>query len=277
MKICVAIPYFNNIKTIYRCIDSVFANEYKPDELIIVDDGSDIKPNLRNYKSIKLFVHEKNLGLAEARNTALKNTRADLIFFFDSDVVVEKGYIKKGVELFRMKNIHGVGGRAVETVITEADRWRSLFLKQEFGDKPIDGIWMLNGLCSAYKTEILKRMGGFDSFFKTNGEDVDIGLRLGQKGFSLFYEPDLIVDHLRIDNPETLCITLYRHIFYASIAMKRNGVNRTKFYNSFRKKIVSYFKYALLNKDLALFLISVEASCQIFKAIRDSSMQSPVS
>ena len=276
MKICVAVPYFNNIRTIYGCLDSILAGEEIPDELLLINDGSEVKPDLKNYKKVKLITHKKNLGLAAARNSALNNTTSEVIFYFDADVLVDKSYLKRAVELFKTDKCDGIGGRAVENVITEADRWRALFLKQDFGEKPVRNIWMLNGLCSAYRVSALKKVGGFDPFFRTNGEDVDAGLRLGKAGYTLYYEPSLTVKHLRLDNPLKLSNAVYNHIYYAAEALKRNGVNRKNFYLSFSKKICSYFKYALSRRDFIIFLISIEAANSIFRAIRKSSYKTQV-
>jgi glycosyltransferase involved in cell wall biosynthesis len=96
------IPAYNCEKTIKESVDSIINDNYENgDEIIIVDDKStDDTLNIINdlslkNQSIKIVKHEKNLGGASARNTAVKNSNNNLIFCLDSDNILEKKSIYK--------------------------------------------------------------------------------------------------------------------------------------------------------------------------------------
>jgi glycosyltransferase involved in cell wall biosynthesis len=96
------IPAFNCAETIKESINSILDGNFdKGDEIIIVDDKStdntlDILNKISsNNSGIKIIKHEINLGGASARNTAVKNTKNDLIFCLDSDNILKKGSINK--------------------------------------------------------------------------------------------------------------------------------------------------------------------------------------
>ncbi len=89
MEISVLIPAYNREDTICRAIKSVTNQTFTDFELIIVDDGSQdgtieavsTIPDPR----IKVIRHPKNLGEAEARNTAVKSASGRYIAFLDLD------------------------------------------------------------------------------------------------------------------------------------------------------------------------------------------------
>jgi len=93
-KISIGFPVFNVEKYVYESLASILDQNFDDFEVIVVDDCGtdrsmeiiqklkDVHPKGNNVRIIK---HEKNAGLAEARNTAIKNARSKYIYFVDSD------------------------------------------------------------------------------------------------------------------------------------------------------------------------------------------------
>jgi len=87
MKISVIIPTFNRSKTIFRAIDSILKQTYKPYEIIVVDDGSTDGTKdlvINKYPSIKYF-YQSNNGVSKARNKGVHESKGEWIAFLDSD------------------------------------------------------------------------------------------------------------------------------------------------------------------------------------------------
>ena len=84
-------PSYNSSKFIKDCVASVFSQTYKNWEMIIVDDCS--KDNSKEIiselstkdKRIKPIFLEKNVGAAEARNVAIRQSKGKYVAFLDSD------------------------------------------------------------------------------------------------------------------------------------------------------------------------------------------------
>jgi len=84
-------PSYNSSKFIKDCVASVFSQTYKNWEMIIVDDCS--KDNSKEIISelsikdnrIKPIFLKKNVGAAEARNTAIRQAKGKYVAFLDSD------------------------------------------------------------------------------------------------------------------------------------------------------------------------------------------------
>lgn len=89
--VSIIVPCHNSFYFIKDCLESVLAQTYRNWEMIIIDDfstdnSSDLIQKYINRDSrIKLIKHEKNSGVAIARNTGIKNAIGDYIAFLDSD------------------------------------------------------------------------------------------------------------------------------------------------------------------------------------------------
>lgn len=93
-KVTIGFPVYNVEKYVYKSLESILAQDFDDYEVIIVDDcGTDrsmetileLKETHSKGNHVRIIKHEQNKGLAEARNTAIKNARSKYIFFVDSD------------------------------------------------------------------------------------------------------------------------------------------------------------------------------------------------
>ena len=93
-EVTIGFPVYNVENYVLRSLRSALNQNLDNYEVIVVDDcGTDgsmnvIKKLLDNHANrdkIRIIYHPKNAGLAEARNTAIKNARGKYIYFLDSD------------------------------------------------------------------------------------------------------------------------------------------------------------------------------------------------
>ena len=99
MKISVLVPVYNVESYLQRCIDSVFAQDFKNYELILVDDGSTdnsgeiCDANLNDNPNVNLkanggkikVIHKENGGLPSARLAGFREAKGEYVVFLDSD------------------------------------------------------------------------------------------------------------------------------------------------------------------------------------------------
>lgn len=85
MKISVVIPAYNAASFLPRCLRSVFAQTLKPEEVIVVDDGSaDNTAALAASLGAKV-ISRPNGGLSAARNTGIQAASSEWIALLDAD------------------------------------------------------------------------------------------------------------------------------------------------------------------------------------------------
>lgn len=91
LTVSVIIPNYNNEKYLNKCIDSVLAQTFPIQEVIIYDDCSTdgSKEILKEYESresrVRVIYGEVNVGVSVARDTAIKATSTDYVCMLDAD------------------------------------------------------------------------------------------------------------------------------------------------------------------------------------------------
>lgn len=223
----VAIPCYNGARYIAKCIEAILRQTNPPDKVLVIDDGSiDESVAIIKRYPVNLIQHEQNLGLSEARNTALAHAGTNLITYVDTDAYAHPDMLACILKELDNPEVHGAGGQGIEVVQESIyDHWRKLHASQGYGTQRRQGCKHLFGLCMAYRCQVLLSVGGFDTKFKTNGEDMDIGYRLTNSGYRLVYNPGAQVFHQRKDDHQSLRRMMYQWYYGAFIAKRKNGYN----------------------------------------------------
>ena len=102
MSISVLIPAYNCSKTIQATLDSVLAQTRRPDQVIVMDDGStdDTLALVESYRPRVTVLRQPNKGVAAARNALCGQAQGDLIAFLDADDVWHPRYLEVQNGLF---------------------------------------------------------------------------------------------------------------------------------------------------------------------------------
>ncbi|PFG63451.1 glycosyl transferase family 2 [Thioclava sp. ES.031] len=89
-RVSVIIPTFNRAALIGETIESLLSQDRKPDEILVIDDGSsdDTQQVLAGYGEMLRVHHQENSGKAKALNRALKMVTGDLIWIVDDDDIL---------------------------------------------------------------------------------------------------------------------------------------------------------------------------------------------
>ena len=100
----VIVPNYNSGIYIKKCLDSLLEQEYKVNEIIIVDDCSTdestkiVKEYTEKNDNIILLENGKNMGVSYSRNRGIENAKSEYIMFCDSDDWYEKQATKRMME-----------------------------------------------------------------------------------------------------------------------------------------------------------------------------------
>ena len=92
--ISVIVPIYNMEDRLERCIESIIRQTYPNLQIILVDDGSlDSSGKICDFFAKKddriVVVHQKNQGVAAARNTGLDCVKGQFIGFVDPDDYID--------------------------------------------------------------------------------------------------------------------------------------------------------------------------------------------
>lgn len=190
VQISVIIPTYNRKETIAKSIESVLQQTKQNFELIIVDDGSDDATDefVGTYKDSRItFFKTDHIGANHARNYGMRKARGEYIAFLDSDVVWEKTFLEKRIEV--LKDARGGADIAFGRVRYVCGEEESYIPDKELSQLMLDDykkdLWIKEILKGNYidtssalcKREIVMAVNGFDEAFKRN-QDWDFFLRL---------------------------------------------------------------------------------------------------
>lgn len=210
-EVALYIPCFNAAKTILFCLDGIFKQTYPLKEVVVIDDGStDETARIVTQYPVKLIRHMENLGLAAARNTAIKNINTEFIASLDADCIPHRNWLRQIMENFEEEVVVGIGGKLIETGDRITDIWRREHMSQNWGDRKLRNPEFLFGSNTVFKKDILLDVGLYNERYRTNYEDVDISKRIKEKGYILFYEPAAIVCHVRYDSLSSLVCNFWK-------------------------------------------------------------------
>jgi GT2 family glycosyltransferase len=216
-RVSVFSPGYGCEAVIERSLLSLKAQTYPVHEILLVDDRSpDRSTEIALRQGVRVFYHAENLGLAASCNTALEQCTGRFLAKVDSDVELEPTWLERTMQEFRNDNAAGVGGRLIEHhTATIPDQWRRTFLSQHWGSSLLVNADCLYGANCIFRVDNLKKVGGWNPFFRKNFEDWDLSQRLRQGGYNLIYQPFALAHHLRRDRLDEVLDTSYNYGHHA--------------------------------------------------------------
>lgn len=198
MKISIITATFNSEKSLCYSLDSLFNQDYKNIECIIIDgDSKDstlgiIKKYQSNYNNIHL-VSEPDQGIYDALNKGLHIASGDIIGFLHSDdILSETTIISKIVTEFNNKSIDGVYGDLCYVDKQDTSKiirnWRSCQFEQDL----LKQGWMPPHPTLFLRKEVYEKHGSFNLAYKI-AADYDFMIRiLKDTSLTFFYLSEII-------------------------------------------------------------------------------------
>lgn len=99
MTVAVILPVYNGEKYICEAIESIIRQSRKPDEIIIVDDGSkdnSVELIKKNYPTLSaIYLSKSNGGQSAARNFGVNHSSSNCIAFLDQDDIWLNDHLEK--------------------------------------------------------------------------------------------------------------------------------------------------------------------------------------
>lgn len=209
--LAVLMPAFNSpVEEIRAAVNSILNQTEKPDQFIIVDDGSVTLPFARYMKElarvpgITIIRSRTNNGVAAALNLGLEHCKTDLVLRMDADDIARPNLIQKQHDYMEAHPEAVICGVQIQC-FGGAD-WQSnhpaIVTPQMLYDNAKGGWWMLNHPGACFRREIIERYGNYGNTPKGFPEDYALWCRLARAGYSLHNMPDVLIDYRYVAKPE---------------------------------------------------------------------------
>ena len=198
MLISIVIPSKNEETNIGRCIKSIIAStkEFNNIEILLVDCASTDKTIAiaKEYpiQILQLKPHWHHTAAA-ARYIGSLFATGEFIFFLDADMILEIGFLKKGLEILQQRNdVAGASGLGKEIFLkNNQEQINTANLYQT--KNTINTVKFLGGAALYRKTALLE-VGSFNPYLSACEEN-ELGQRLRLKGYSLISLPLPMITH----------------------------------------------------------------------------------
>ena len=182
--VSVVVPVYNSAPFLRETLDSVFALDYQPFEVIVVDDGStDGSAAIAESFPGVHCIRQENQGPSVARNAGTEAARGEFVAFVDSDDVVlpHKLSVQVGY-LLDHPDVSAVLGR--QEWITPPP---NAVPDRVWGD--LDGITPMS---MVIRKAVLVEVGGFDPALR-GPEDTELLMRLRVAGHRFLVLPEIVM------------------------------------------------------------------------------------
>ena len=203
--VSVVVPAHRMDPVLARCLDALERLDYPEDrrEVLVVCDG--VEPGrFFDGRDVQVIAAPKG-GPARARNLGVRQAGGVLVAFTDSDCLVHRGWLTELTRCFDQgAEIAGAGGAQLSPD-DEAPLGRAIqrffvsisfiggYTREHAQPTEVEH----NPSCNAmYRKDALVEVGGFDEVLFP-GEDLDLDVRLRQRGYRLMYNPAAVVRHYR--------------------------------------------------------------------------------
>ncbi len=204
MDISIIIVTYNTADLIGGCLDSVLVAEGCTCEVIVVDNAStdnSARFIKERYPQVHLIGNSSNRGFAAANNQALPLCKGRYLFFLNPDTTVKPDAIRNAASFMDVNPRIGLAGAAM--VNPDGTRQESVSYRYP-GERHSSGelgrlegsIACVLGAAMIARSELIRKIGGFDEDFFLYGEDQDLCLRIRKEGYSIGFAETAIVTHL---------------------------------------------------------------------------------
>jgi GT2 family glycosyltransferase len=223
MKLSIVIICWNDLRVIRDCLRSIFEGTHTTSFEVIVSDNGSVDDSIefirKHYPTVRVIENQQNLGFARGNNAGIWTSRGEYVLILNPDTVIHDGALDRFVEFAnrhpeagafgcRVLNPDGtyqVSARLFPTIgrywisALGLSRLSSAFVYEEYprwcGDteRPID--WQ-SGCCVMFRTDLLKKLRGFDEQFFYHFEEVDLCRRVWNSGRPILFTPDAVITHL---------------------------------------------------------------------------------
>lgn len=198
--VSVVILTWERKEDVLAAVRSVYAQDYKNVEVIVVDNASTdgTVTALRSaFPAIKIIVQERNVGAAAGRNPGIAAATGGIIFLLDSDASLGKDTLKNVVSRFQSAPKAGViTCKILNATTCEIDPATWIFTEKDKADQDLE--FSSFSLCecgTAFRKEVLDETGPFWDLLFFGREGEELGLRVLKAGYQILYSPQSIVHH----------------------------------------------------------------------------------
>jgi GT2 family glycosyltransferase len=207
MKVSILIGSRDRIEVLAHCLQSVLTQQYKPLEVLILDDNSSqyyleeqLAPKFQDER-LRWFRSDKSLGVAGGRNFLMGQATGDIFCVIDDDACFADNscvaqlvealicYPKVGILATRIIN-HGVDQTTF--LLPFSQQWRKK-RPELLSERCLVSYYLGGG--HGLRRSVIECCGDYQADLMFGEEELDLSYRSIEMGFEIMYLPEVVVHH----------------------------------------------------------------------------------
>ena len=210
---------FNGFFDTQACLESLNKSKKPLPFVVIVDNASkdaDVLDVFKDtYEELHIIKSNENIGFGRANNLGISwaydNLNFKYIFLLNNDTLIESGVIKLLQKSVDSNNKYAVSVPKITFMDSPNEVWYGGGeIDWKFGRGVVPNLGantnskevnlsktvsFASGCAMFFKADVLKEIGGFDPRYFMYHEDVELSLRILEKGYKIIYEPKALIFH----------------------------------------------------------------------------------
>jgi GT2 family glycosyltransferase len=185
---------------------------YKPIEIIIIENGSKERETHEYYKGlsedghIRIVQWSDPFNYSAMNNFGARQAEGEMLLFLNNDTeVINSDWMERMLEHSLRINVGATGAKlyysdgkiqhagvilGIADVVGHSHKY---FTRGSFGYKGrlkvVQNLSAVTGACLMTRKEVFEEVGGFDERFAVSFNDIDLCLKMGQRGYYIVWTP----------------------------------------------------------------------------------------
>ena len=210
-QVSIVIPNYNGKHFLEDCLKSLFVQDLKDQEVIVVDNGSvdGSLEYLDTFPGVRVISLDKNYGFCHAVNVGIQVAQSDYVILLNNDTQVDPKFSSELLKAIQSdEKIFSCASKMIQfhdrsRIDDTGDYYcalgwafgRGKGRSAEGYNQPAK-VFAACGGAAIYRKKMLDSLGYFDERHFAYLEDIDIGYRAKIHGYKNVYAPKAIVYHV---------------------------------------------------------------------------------
>ena len=219
LLVSIIIPTKDNVDVLKRCIDSIIQKtNYSNYEIVIVNNKSndnktyDYFEEIETRNNVRILEYNEDFNFSAINNFAVQNSNGEVLVFLNDDTeIIVEGWLTAMLEHVQRSEVGVVGCKLLYPNNTIQHAGVILGITGTPGEKAVAGhshkhlpntihgyvgrvnvvhnLSAVTAACMMLRKDVFEEVGGFDENLSVAFNDVDLCLKIREKGYLIVYTP----------------------------------------------------------------------------------------
>ena len=211
--VSILIPNKDQVKALTACLDALKKTAYQNFEILIIENNSTEEQTFEYYKTlendpkIRILTWKEGFNYAAINNFGAREAKGEYLLFLNNDVrcVIDPGWLGEMVATGLRENVGAVGaklyypnnriqhagivigiGGVAGAMFVDLPRARKGYLNKASLMQDMSAV---TAACMLMRKSVFEEAGGFEEKLAVAFNDVDLCLKVREKGYLIVYDP----------------------------------------------------------------------------------------